>query len=137
MRYYDLGTYSRPITCSSQEAQQWFDRGLVWTYAYNHEEAIVCFRKALESDPDCAMAHWGIAYCIGPNYNKPWEAFEEDEKPDALTLAHSSIEAAHRHIEAVTPVERSLIEALPKRYPDDPATEEFSPWNVAYAMGPE
>lgn len=133
MSYYDLGTYSRPITCSSQEAQQWFDRGLVWTYAYNHEEAIVCFRRALESDPDCAMAHWGIAYCIGPNYNKPWEAFEEDEKPDALTLAHSSIEAALRNIKEVTPVERSLIEALPKRYPDDPSTEEFSPWNDAFA----
>ncbi|MEX0347455.1 MAG: hypothetical protein AB3N20_21210 [Rhizobiaceae bacterium] len=133
MRYYDLGTYSRPVTCSSQEAQQWFDRGLVWTYAYNHEEAIVCFGKALESDPNCAMAHWGIAYCIGPNYNKPWEAFEEDEKPDALALARSSIEAALMHIGEVTPVERALIQALPKRYPDDPSTEEFSPWNDAFA----
>ncbi len=133
MSYYDLGSYSRTVTCSSQQAQQWFDRGLVWTYAYHHEEAIVCFRKALESDPECAMAHWGIAYCIGPNYNKPWEAFEEDEKPDALALARSSIEAALKQIDNVTPVERSLIEALPKRYPTDPSTEEFSPWNDAYA----
>jgi len=22
------------------------------------------------------MAHWGIAYAIGPNYNKPWDDFE-------------------------------------------------------------
>ena len=64
--YYDLGTYSRPITTSSADAQLWFDRGLIWTYGYNHEEAIVCFETALEHDPQCAMAHWGIAYAVGP-----------------------------------------------------------------------
>ncbi len=79
MTYYDLGAYSRPVSTSDDVAQKWFDRGLIWTYAYNHEEAIKCFRKALEADPGCAMAHWGIAYCIGPNYNKPWEAFEPEE----------------------------------------------------------
>ena len=36
---YDLGTYSRPATTGSPEAQRWFDRGLAWTYGYNHEEA--------------------------------------------------------------------------------------------------
>ena len=84
MDYYDLGMYSRAVTTSSPTAQLWFSRGLVWNYAYNHEEAIVSFEEALKADPDCAMAHWGIAYAIGPNYNKPWEAFEDDEKPDAL-----------------------------------------------------
>ena len=83
--YFDLGSHSMAITASSQVAQTWFDRGLIWIYAYNHEEAIACFEKALEADPKCAMAHWGIAYAIGPNYNKPWEAFEEDEKPECIT----------------------------------------------------
>ncbi len=133
MTYYDLGDYSWPITTSAGEAQLWFDRGLVWTYAYNHEEAITCFRKALEFDPDCAMAHWGIAYAIGPNYNKPWEAFEEEEKPDALDLACRSIAAAQALAERVTPTERALIEAVDKRYPDNAAIEDFSPWNDAYA----
>ena len=59
----------------------WFDRGLVWTYGFNHEEAVRCFEHAVEADPDCAMAHWGIAYAVGPNYNKPWEVF------DAVDLA--------------------------------------------------
>ncbi len=133
MHYYELGDYSRHITCSSSEAKQWFDRGLVWTYAYNHEEAIVCFRKALKADPNCAMAHWGIAYCIGPNYNKPWEAFEEEEKPDAIAIARESIKAATDLIDTVGPIERALIEAIPKRYPEDPSIEEFAPWNDAYA----
>jgi tetratricopeptide (TPR) repeat protein len=133
MGYYDLGSYSRKVTCASEEAQLWFDRGLVWTYAYNHEEAIACFERALEADADCAMAHWGVAYCIGPNYNKPWEAFEEEEKPEALALAASASKKALALKDKVTPVERALIEALPHRYPDSPDIEEFSPWNDAYA----
>src|SRR5919106_5830615 len=133
MDYYDLGTHSRTVTTSSPTAQLWFDRGLVWTYAYNHEEAIVCFRRALEADPECAMAHWGIAYAIGPNYNKQWEAFEEDEKPEALAQARDSIAQATKLKDKVTPAERALIEAIPHRYPEDPSTEDFGPWNDAYA----
>ncbi len=133
MDYYDLGSYSRTVTTSSPEAQLWFDRGLVWTYAYNHEEAIVCFQKALEADPDCAMAHWGIAYAIGPNYNKPWETFEADEKPDALAQARDAVARATQLVDRVTPAERALIEAIPKRYPEDPDVEDFGPWNDAYA----
>ncbi len=133
MAYYDLGTYSRKVTASSDDAQIWFDRGLVWTYAYNHEEAIACFEKALEADADCAMAHWGIAYAIGPNYNKPWEAFEEDEKPDCLSRAREAIGRAEALKEKVAPFERSLIEAIAHRYPEDATTEDFAPWNDAYA----
>ena len=33
---FDLGSYSRPVTTSSPEAQLWFDRGLLWTYGSNH-----------------------------------------------------------------------------------------------------
>ena len=70
---YDLGPYSRTVTTASADAQRWFDRGLNWCFGYHHEEAVACFEKALEADPDCAMAHWGVAYAAGPNYNFPWE----------------------------------------------------------------
>jgi tetratricopeptide (TPR) repeat protein len=133
MDYFDLGTYSRKISTSSDQAQIWFDRGLAWTYAYNHEEAIVCFRRALAADPDCAMAHWGIAYGIGPNYNKPWAAFEDEEKPDCIALARASIDAAASMKDRLTPVERALIEAIPARYPASSDVEDFSPWNDAFA----
>ena len=46
--------------------------------------------------PDCAMAHWGVAYAIGPNYNKPWEAFEEEEKPDGPGAGHRGHRARPR-----------------------------------------
>ena len=133
MAYYDLGTYSRPVSTSSQVAQKWFDRGLAWTYAYNHEEAIKCFEKALAADPDCAMAHWGIAYCVGPNYNKPWEAFEDEEKPDCIDVAKASITEANKSLDKLTAVERALLEALPARYPASSEIQEFSPWNDAFA----
>jgi tetratricopeptide (TPR) repeat protein len=106
---------------------------LVWTYAYNHEEAIACFEKAIEADADCAMAHWGIAYAIGPNYNKPWEAFEEDEKPDALTRARQAIARADELKDRVSTFERALIEAIAHRYPENASIDDFAPWNDAYA----
>jgi len=43
MDYFDLGDYSFPVTTNSEDAQLWFDRGLMWIYGYNHEEAIFLF----------------------------------------------------------------------------------------------
>jgi len=131
--YYDLGVYERQITTRSSDAQLWFTRGLNWCYGFNHEEAIVCFEKALEQDPDCAMAHWGIAYAIGPNYNKPWEAFDDDDKQSSLQRALAAVDAAVSNAGACTNIEQRLIDALAKRYPAKADEEDFSPWNDAYA----
>lgn len=49
--YYDLGTYSRPVTTRSAQAQRWFDRGLLWRYAFHHEESVRCFRSAAPVPP--------------------------------------------------------------------------------------
>ncbi|WP_421870437.1 hypothetical protein [Motiliproteus sp.] len=131
--YYDLGNFSRKVSTTSAEVQRWFDRGLIWNYAYHHEEAIECFNKALELDPDCAMAHWGIAYAAGPNYNKQWADLEVDEKQACLDAARQLLEAAKGQLQNATELERALIEALGQRYPDDPGVEDFGPWNDAYA----
>lgn len=129
--YFNLGSYSRPVS-NVQTAQTWFDRGLIWLFAYNHEEAIVCFEKALEAESNCALAHWGIAYAIGPNYNKPWEVFTPEEKEPALTRAHSALEAGLA-LKDAKPVERALIEALASRYPTDPEIEDYQPFNDSFA----
>ena len=131
--YYDLGDYSRRISTTSPEAQRWFDRGLLWNYAYHHEEAIECFRKSVEHDPSCVMAYWGIAYASGPNYNKKWVDFEDDEKEVCLTNAHESVATAKNHLDDATAIERGLIEALDERYPGDVSIEDFGPWNDAFA----
>jgi tetratricopeptide (TPR) repeat protein len=132
MDYYRLGTHSRPVTTSSPEAQTWFDRGLIWLYGYNHEAAIVCFERALADDPDCAIAHWGIAYAVGPNYNKPWATFEPEERAASVERAQTSMTAALARADRQTPADRAMIEALAKRCPASPV-EDFGPWNDAYA----
>ena len=85
--YYDLGTHQRAITTKSKDAQMWFDRGLIWCFGYNHDESVACFQKAVDADPDCAIAYWGIAYASGCNYNKPWEAFDEEDAMRSVARA--------------------------------------------------
>ena len=129
MSYYDLGSHTRSITTSSDDAQTWFDRGLNWVYGYNHGEAIVCFKKALEADPGCAMAHWGIAYAAGPNYNLPWHLYDPAGKAKALATAYDATQAAISHVADVTTVEADLINALTARYPQRDAIEDQSGWD--------
>ncbi|KEX91679.1 hypothetical protein HA62_23200 [Pseudomonas putida] len=133
--YYDLGTYSRPVTTSSAQTQLWFDRGLMWCYGYNHDEAIRCFQKALEHDRNCAMAYWGIAYASGPNYNKRWDAFIEQELKEAVAQARLATQIALVHLEGTTPVEQALIHALQQRYQAEQTSsvDELFTWNDAYA----
>ncbi|MGW7303767.1 hypothetical protein [Streptomyces sp. NPDC054829] len=133
MEYYDLGPHGRTVTTTSPDAQRWFDRGLTWTYAFHHEEAVACFQKAAAADPGCAMAHWGIAYALGPNYNKPWEFFDEKDLQTTVERTHEAVEAAHAKAEGCTPVEQALISALRARYPQAEAVEDCSVWNAPYA----
>ncbi len=130
---YDLGPYSRTVTTTSTDAQRWFDRGLNWCFGYHHEEAVACFEKALEADPNCAMAHWGVGYAAGPNYNFPWELMDPTGRATALARAHDAARAALAPVGGVTAAERALIEALPTRYPRRDPIDDQSPWNDAFA----
>ncbi|MEX2297339.1 MAG: hypothetical protein WD715_07995 [Dongiaceae bacterium] len=133
MTYYNIDVYSRPIATASPQAQLWFNRGLVWVYAYNHEEAIVCFKRALEHDTDCVMAHWGIAYAAGPNYNLEWRHFDPDGKAAALAAAYAATRAALSLRNKASPPERALIDAMPARYPQRETIEAQEPWNDMFA----
>jgi tetratricopeptide (TPR) repeat protein len=138
MAYYDLGAYTRRITTRSSDAQKWFDRGLNWVYAFNHGEAITCFQKALEHDAQCAMAHWGIAYAAGPNYNLPWHLYDATGKAQALATAFDATQVAVARTSGITPVEAALIKALQARYPQREAIEDQSEWDKDFtrAMRP-
>ena len=122
----NLRPRSRPVTTASAEAQRYFDQGLKFLYAFNHDEAIRSFRQAAELDPSCAMAWWGIAYACGPHINNP-----------AVDPAHARLgsEALAKALELVAlakPAERSLIEAVAKRYAD-PMPADRAPLDHAYA----
>lgn len=131
--YYDLGSYHRPIETSAPQAQVWFDRGLVWAYAFNHEEAVHCFERALELDPDLAIARWGIAYAVGPNYNKAWEAFDPVELAGSLARARAELAATAGG--RASPTERALIDALTMRFRTEDPTDDaaLTEGHLAYA----
>jgi tetratricopeptide (TPR) repeat protein len=129
---YDLGRYSRTVTTASSAAQRWFDRGLNWCFGFHHEEAVACFENALEADPSCAMAHWGVAYAAGPNYNYPWELQDPIGKAAALTRCYDASRSALALVDSVSAAERALIEALAARFPQRDTIEDQRPWNDAF-----
>ncbi|MGO8955858.1 MAG: tetratricopeptide repeat protein [Streptosporangiaceae bacterium] len=131
--YFDLGSYQRPVTTTSAQAETWFNRGLVWAYGFNHEEAVRCFERAIESDPDCVMAYWGVAYALGPNYNAQWDAFDRQALARAVARAHEALAQAARRDGSAQPAERALIRALSARFPAAMPPEDCAPWSAAYA----
>ena len=131
--YYDLGTYSCTVTTASREAQLWIDRGVIWTYGYNHDEAVACFQRAAEHDPDCAMAHWGVAYAAGPNYNLPWDLRDDQGQAKSLAIAYDATQRAMSLLDKANPVEQALIRALPARYPQRNPIDDMHRWDYEYA----
>lgn len=137
--YYDLGSYGRSISIKNQAAQTWFDRGLVWSYSFNHEEAIRCFEKAIAHDSTCAMAYWVLAYATGPNYNKSWLMFDPSDLDRSMKTCYDASRKANELAEGtgIIPVERALAHAIQFRFPYDHAVSDYSPVNETYAEAME
>jgi tetratricopeptide (TPR) repeat protein len=108
-----LGDLHHPVSTTNTEAQQFFDQGLRLIYAFNHEEAARSFQRAAELDPKLAMAYWGVAEAIGPNYNDPASA-------DRFKMAHQAIRKAVDLSAAASPSDKAYITAMAKRFPADP-----------------
>jgi tetratricopeptide (TPR) repeat protein len=130
---FDLGDSHRAASTSSPEAQAWFDRGLTWSYGFNHEEAVRCFERAVAADDEFALAHWGVAYAAGPNYNKQWDAFDEADLRTSLRRAYDATQRALELGGAASQVERDLIGSLTARYPQPEPGDDLSVWTAAYA----
>lgn len=124
-----LGDFHRKVTTSSPDAQQYFDQGMRYLWAFNHDESTRSFAKAVQLDPACAMCYWGVALTVGPNYNVPFMA-----EPRAKA-AWEAVQLAQKAGQRTTPVERALVDAVSKRYngaqPLDPTNE--APVLNAYA----
>lgn len=132
---FDLGTFGRPITTSNPSTQTWFNRGLTWVYTFNHKEAVTCFEQAIAHDESCAIAHWGLAYALGPNYNYAWEFFGEN-LADAVRRTHEASQRALALAATATPIEQALIKAIQARFPRDKPVdnmEQYAAQNRAYA----
>lgn len=125
-----LGTHQRVVTTQSPLAQKYFNQGLAFLYAFNHDEAIRSFTQATELDSTCAMAYWGIAYANGPHINFPIVL------PDKAKAAWNALEKAKEYSSSGTEIEKGLIQALSARYAN-PQPENRSPLDSAFALAME
>jgi tetratricopeptide (TPR) repeat protein len=104
-----LGSHHHPVSTEKPEAQKFFDQGLSYVFAFNHEEAIRSFKRAAEIDPELAMAYWGIGLALGPNINL-------DVDPQRERAAYEATQKAMSLAAKAPENERVYIEALAKRY---------------------
>ena len=111
-----LGDLHHPVSTSNPEAQKFFDQGMRLIYAFNHEEAAGSFERAAELDPKLAMAYWGVAEAVGPNYNDPAD-------PDRYKKAHEAIAKADALAANASPSEKAYVAAMALRFPADPAAD--------------
>jgi tetratricopeptide (TPR) repeat protein len=111
-----MGDLHHPVSTKNADAQAFFDQGLRLIYAFNHDEAARSFQRAADLDPKLAMAYWGIAEAVGPNYNDP--ASEERFKQ-----AHEAIQKAVDLSAGASPAEQDYIKAMAKRFPADPKAD--------------
>jgi len=132
MEYFDLGSYTRQVSTTSPDAQVWFDRGLNWIFGFNHGEAIKCFQRAIEHDPECAMAYWGVSYSSGPNYNLPWHRYDPHGRQRALSASYDALQQALAHAGKASAIEQAMIEALRARYPQRDAIDDMTSWDKAF-----
>jgi tetratricopeptide (TPR) repeat protein len=105
-----LSNLHHPVTTKNAEAQKFFNQGLALIYAFNHEEARRSFEQAANLDPKLAMAQWGIALAVGPNYN------ESQIDPSRLLAADRALEKANELAAGASEKERDYIAALTKRF---------------------
>ena len=114
-----LGDHEFPVTTNNQLVQRYFNQGLTLAYGFNHAEAARSFYYASELDRECAMAYWGYAYVLGPNYNAAMDA-------ENYPKAYYAIQKAISLTDKCTPKEAALIQALSKRYVKEPVDDRLS-----------
>lgn len=99
-----LGVVTFQPACDGVSANA-FDRGLALKHHMMYEQARDAFRTLAENDPDCAMAHWGVA----ATWFQPLWPGRPDQ--DVLNAGRQAIERA-REAEPEDAREIALIDAL-------------------------
>ncbi|HWP90799.1 MAG TPA: hypothetical protein VNN20_01175 [Thermodesulfobacteriota bacterium] len=113
---YGMGDHHHPVSTTNPDAQRFFDQGLTLIYAFNHDEAVRSFKRAAELDPNLAMAYWGIALALGANINLPAD-------PEREKAAYEAIQKAIQLSTNAPDQEKAYINALAKRYSNDPEAD--------------
>jgi tetratricopeptide (TPR) repeat protein len=97
------GTVHFPISCSSR-AQADFDGAMALLHHMTYPQARAAFRKVAEREPQCAMAHWGVATTL---FQPLWPT---RPGPDDIQQGREEIRQA-RALNPPTERERLFLEA--------------------------
>lgn len=119
-----------PITVSSEDAQAWFNQGVLLLYGFNHGEAIRSFTEAAAHDPKAAMPWWGIAYANGMHINNP-EMSEAQWK-----ASYEAVQRGLALLDSETELEHALMHAVAQRTAW-PVPAEQRPYDEAFARAME
>ncbi|MBO9657457.1 MAG: hypothetical protein J7527_01395 [Chitinophagaceae bacterium] len=120
-----IGKWNYPVTTKSEKAAIFFNQGLALMYGFNHGEAGRSFKTALRYDSTFAMAYWGIAMVLGPNYNAALN-------PTQLSDINAAINKAVEYSTNISGNEKALVNALSKRFPKE-EVKDMSPYYEQYA----
>jgi len=113
-----LDVIDYPITTKDSLVQRYFNQGMTLAYGFNHAEAARSFYYATKLDPTCAMAFWGYAYVLGPNYNAGME-------DDNYQRAYDAIQTAIKLSKNATDKEKAIIEIMAIRYAQEPPEDRY------------
>lgn len=102
-----VGKVDHAVSTKNASAQRYFNQGLAYMYAFNHDEAVRSFKQASELDPNLAMAYWGIALARGSNYNVQAD-------PGQLSEAYQNLQKAQDLAQNASARDRAYIAALAK-----------------------
>lgn len=105
-----LGTVHFPVSCA-KSVQQPFERGVALLHSFWYEEAEKEFLEIAKDDPQCGMAHWGVAMSL---WHQLWN--EPDAKVIARGLDQTSM--ARKLAEKATTREQAYIAAIGAFYSD-------------------
>jgi tetratricopeptide (TPR) repeat protein len=122
-----LGNLHHPVSTKNDEAQKYFNQGLALIYGFNHEEAARAFQRSAELDPKLAMAWWGYALAVGPNYN------ESTIDPARMKAAVEAMQKAQSLVANASEIERAYIAALAMRFTLD-ANPDVKKLGTAYSV---
>ncbi|RPI17581.1 MAG: hypothetical protein EHM58_08680 [Ignavibacteriae bacterium] len=107
-----MGNFNHTVSTKNTEAQKFFNQGFTLLYGFNHNEAINSFNRVIELDSKLAMAYWGIAFALGPNYNLP---ADNEQRKQAWNAMNKALELSKYASER----EQDYIQTLSKRYAED------------------
>jgi tetratricopeptide (TPR) repeat protein len=107
-----LGRVVFPTSCAA-DVQADFERAVAMLHSFWFEQAQDAFEHVGAADPDCAMAHWGIAMTLLGN-----PMARSSPPPERLQTAADAAERAASLAVAVTERERGYIDAVVALYRD-------------------